>query len=63
MRVAPASATRVTVGTISGDIRAQGLALADQRQDRRSLSGTLGGGTAALAIHTTSGDVRLTAAP
>ncbi|HEX5506399.1 MAG TPA: DUF4097 family beta strand repeat-containing protein [Thermomicrobiales bacterium] len=63
VRFDPASATRIAVGTLSGGIRVQGLALADQRQDRRSLTGTLGGGTATLEIHTTSGAISLSSAP
>lgn len=61
LRFAPASAVRIEVTTISGDIRASGLALADLRQTSRGLSGVLGTGGGLLRIETISGDVTLTA--
>jgi hypothetical protein len=61
VRVAPSSSARVDVGTTSGDIETRGLALADQRQERRSLTGTLGAGAGTLTVRTVSGDVTLAA--
>jgi hypothetical protein len=62
VRFAPASAARIEVTTVSGDIRASGLALTDQRQTSRSLSGMLGTGGGLLRIETVSGGVSLAAA-
>jgi hypothetical protein len=61
VRVAPASSARIDVTTTSGDIETPGLTLADQRQERRSLTGTLGAGAGTLTIRTVSGDVALNA--
>lgn len=61
LRFAPASSVRLDVATTSGELALRGLALTDQRQERRSLSGTLGAGAGLLTVRTTSGDVTLAA--
>jgi hypothetical protein len=63
LRFAPGSAARVEATTVSGDLRATDLALADQRAERRSLTGTVGGGGPTVQIATTSGAVTLTTVP
>jgi len=49
------------VTTSSGDIRVRDLALTNQHQERRRLTGSLGMGAGTLTIQTSSGDVLLAA--
>jgi DUF4097 and DUF4098 domain-containing protein YvlB len=60
LRFAPESAVRIEATTTSGDIRAAGLALTGQQQERRRLTGALGAGGTTLRVGTTSGDISLT---
>ena len=62
IRFAAGSAARIEATTMSGDLRVTDLALADQREERHGLSGTVGAGGATVQVSTTSGDVTLTAA-
>jgi hypothetical protein len=59
VRFHPDSSTRLDVRTSSGPIRVPGLFLSDTREERRSLSGTLGTGSGSLTIQTSSGGVTL----
>jgi hypothetical protein len=62
LKILPGSAAQIEVKTSSGRIAQRGVTLANQQQDRRSLTGTLGTpaeGTL-LQIQTSSGNVLLT---
>lgn len=56
LRLPDDSDLKLIVTTISGDLSSD-LDLRDAQRERRSLSGSLGAGEAALSISTTSGDV------
>ena len=60
-RQTPAAA-QVEATTMSGDLRVADLALTDRREERCSLTGTVGGGGATVQVSTTSGAVTLTTA-
>jgi hypothetical protein len=62
LRLAPTSAARIEVTTISGSIRTSGLTLTEQSRSQRSLTSVLGVGGGLLRINTISGDVTLAAA-
>lgn len=58
----PAAAVHIEASSVSGDVRASGIALSGQSSGPHSLSGNLGNGASTVSIHTTSGSIRLSGA-
>jgi len=60
LALAPGASAEVQANTFSGDISADYRGARVSRESRREAKITVGGGDARVAVHTFSGDVKLT---